>query len=329
MRKFNRPIIIVSRCLEFASCRYDGGRVESDFISVIEPYVNFVKVCPEVEIGMGIPRDPIKIVQQKDKLCLMQPSSGKDYSSKMTKFSKTFVNNLEKVDGFILKRKSPSCGIKDVKLFGKVEKSPITGKTTGFFAREVTKSFPHLAVEDEKRLTNFRIREHFLTKLFTLANFRTVCSRKSIKSLIKFHSRNKYLFMAYNQSALKQADKLLVNHTDESIDKIIIDYSSLLHKIFSNPPKVSSGVNSLKHLFGYFKTDLKATEKKQFLNLLEKYRNKKATLINVTSLLKSRAVKYELEYILGQTIFEPYPEKLNVIDDSGKIRDLLQQRINL
>ncbi len=174
MRKFAKPIVVISKCLELEACRYNGQVIPDDFVKKLKPHVTFLPSCPEVEIGLGVPREPVRIISVKGQNKLIQPATGKDLTDIMLRFADKFLNSLEEVDGFILKSRSPSCGIKDVKVYQGIEKGAATGKSTGFFAGKVLEMFPGLAIEDEGRLRNFKIREHFLTKLFALASFRNV-----------------------------------------------------------------------------------------------------------------------------------------------------------
>ena len=169
MRSFVKPVVVVSKCLGFAHCRFNGLTISSHTVDKLKPHVDFKPVCPEVEIGLGVPRDPIRVVKEAGKLRLLQPATGNDVTGKMTEFAESFLGAVEDADGFILKSRSPSCGIKDVKMYSDMEKRSSGVRGSGFFGGAVIDKFPNLPVEDEGRLTNFRIREHFLTKLFTIA----------------------------------------------------------------------------------------------------------------------------------------------------------------
>ena len=318
---FVKPNVIISRCLEFAACRYDGQVISDSFIRKLKKHVTFTTVCPEVDIGMGIPRDPIRIVKKDDNDILLQPSTGQEFGDKMTRYAKKTLKKFDEIDGFILKSRSPSCGIKDVKLFSENPKSPSLGKTSGFYAREVLEQFGHLAVEDEGRLTNYRIREHFLTKLYTLATFRTIKVKSSIKTLTAFHARNKYLFMAYNQTAMRQMGKIAANHEKHAIENVIVNYEMELHRLLANLPRFTSHINTLEHIFGYFKNEIKTSEKQYFISLLTQYREEVIPLSALLILLRGWVIRYEQTYLADQTYFLPYPEALIEITDSGKGRD--------
>jgi uncharacterized protein YbbK (DUF523 family) len=199
-----KPKVVVSKCIEFDYCRYNGQKVHSDIVRDLKPYVDFVAVCPEVEIGLGVPRESIRIIKQKDRFRLVQPATRKDLTKKLLDYSTSFFNGLNNVDGFILKSRSPSCGIKDVRIYPNEGKASPIAKNSGLFGQQVLNRFPQRAIEDEARLKNSRIREHFLTKLFTLARFRNMKILKSLKELVRFHSENKLLLMGYSQKQLKE-----------------------------------------------------------------------------------------------------------------------------
>ena len=203
MSKFPIPTIVISKCITFGPVRYNAQMIASAFVEKLKPFVNFTPVCPEIEIGLGVPRQPIRIVLINGKRKLVQPATGLDFTEDMEQFAEFFLNSLSEIDGFILKRGSPSSGFENVKIYPKMEKSSPVGKGPGFFGGAVLRKFPNLAIEDELRLLNYRIREHFLTKLFTLASFRGVKKSGRIKELIRFHSENKYLLTAYNQKELR------------------------------------------------------------------------------------------------------------------------------
>lgn len=141
MRQFAKPIIVVSKCLEFDACRYNGEMVPDLTIRNLQPFVTFIPVCPEVEIGLGTPRETIRIVEKNGANRLVQPSIREDVTEKMNEFSNAFLQTLPEVDGFILKNRSPSCGTRDVKIYSGFEKGPVKGKGTGLFGGAVIKNF--------------------------------------------------------------------------------------------------------------------------------------------------------------------------------------------
>jgi uncharacterized protein YbgA (DUF1722 family)/uncharacterized protein YbbK (DUF523 family) len=322
MRAFAKPNVVISKCLGFAPCRWNGAVISDDFTESLKPYVSFQPVCPEVEIALGVPRDPIRVVDRGGKPGLVQPATGKDITDKMHQFAESFLRPLQDIDGFILKSRSPSCGIKDVKIYPAIDKAVPLRKDRGFFGGAVLQNFPHLAVEDEGRLHNFRIRDHFLTKLFALASFRRVKSSNSMRDLVQFQAQNKFLLMAYHQKELRILGRIVANPQKRPLGEVLTDYEVHLAAAFARPSRYLSNINVLMHTLGFFSKKLSAGEKAFFLDALERYRAKKVPLSVPLNLARAWVVRFGEEYLGPQTFFEPYPQALMKITDSGKGRNL-------
>jgi uncharacterized protein YbgA (DUF1722 family)/uncharacterized protein YbbK (DUF523 family) len=322
-RTFLKPVVVISKCLEFEACRYNGAKISFGLLGRMQPYIDFLPVCPEVEIGLGTPRDPIRLVADGEgHQLLVQPSTGKNLTAKMQGFARGYLNSVKSIDGFILKAKSPSCGIRDAKVFKTADESYSLGKGPGIFTSEVLERFGGQAVEDEGRLNNFTLREHFLTKLFSLAVFRKLKNSLSMQALIRYQSENKLLLMAYNQAALRDMGRIIANHANKTLEKVASTYEEQLHRALARPAKRLSNINVLMHAMGYFSKQLKVSEKSFFLDALERYRARKIPLSVPLQILRAWIVRFESEYLKNQTYFEPYPEDLMEISDSGKGRDL-------
>jgi uncharacterized protein YbgA (DUF1722 family)/uncharacterized protein YbbK (DUF523 family) len=322
LREFARPRIISSKCIEFAACRYNGAMIPSPVVNLLMPRVEFLPVCPEVEIGLGIPRHPIRIIKSGTGLRLLQPETGKDVTDDMTDFVDGFLNTVENVDGFVLKFRSPSCGMKDVKMYSGTEKGASASKGAGFFGGEVVRRFAGLAIEDEGRLTNFKIREHFLTKIFTLASFRTVEVSGRMRDIVQFHTENKLLLMAYSQKQLRSLGRLVANPDKKSIGALLADYRTGLETAMAAAPRSSSCINVLMHGMGYFSKQLAHKEKAFFLDSLQEFREQRVPLSVPVGILKSYIVRFDEPYLGQQTFFDPYPEEMVSVTDSGKGRKL-------
>ncbi len=319
MNKFLRPKVVVSKCIEFASCRYNGSMIASPIVLQLQNYVDFIPVCPEVEIGLGIPREAVRLVKSQDNITLLNSITGEDHTKAMIDFTDNFLTSLQDIDGFILKSRSPSCGIKDVKLYNKIGKiQAISSKSKGIFGNAVLDKFGYLAVEEEGRLTNLHLREQFLTKLYTFTDFEHLPERMG--ELVNFHAKNKYLFMSYNQTKLKLAGKIVANHDKLSTSLVFDKYRQILYQIFNNSSRINSNINVLLHILGYFSKELSGKEKAYFLDQLETYRNKQIPLVVLTAILQSWVLRFDQKYLLQQTYFEPFPRELMHITDSGKGR---------
>jgi uncharacterized protein YbgA (DUF1722 family) len=264
---------------------------------------------------LGIPRDPIRIIWENDESKLIQSSTGLDLTTKMNTFADKFLKSLESVDGFILKYKSPSCGTLHTPYLASTEKGAAKlGKGPGLFGKAVLETYSFLPIENEGRLNNFRIREYFLTKLYTITRFRYVKKANKMNALVQFHTNNKFLLMAYNQIEMRKMGRIVANAEKRPFNELINDYEQHLLKAFEFPPKFTSNINVLMHMLGYFSDDLTHEEKAYFLDELEKYRAGWVPLFTLTRLLKSWIVRFDQKYLNSQTFFEPFPEKLMMFD---------------
>ena len=310
MKEFPRPKVVISKCIEFDHCRYDGSMIPSDFVKALQPHVDFLPVCPEMEIGLGAPRETIRMVSVEGSVRLVQPATGLDLTERMNDFVRGFLSSLPEVDGFILKFRSPSCGMKDIRVYSQAAKSGALSKAPGFFGGKVVGSFSDLSVEDEGRLRNFNIREHFLTKLYALAAFREARSEGKISSLLRFHEANKLLLTAHSQKETKMLGNILANREGLGFTDLSAQYRDHLARALARPPRASSRADVFIHAMGYFKDDLTARQKELFLQDIQRYRSKKIPSSALLAMVHSWAEGYSQEYLIHQSIFQPFPEEL-------------------
>ena len=319
--KLLKPRVFVSRCLGFARCRWNGDIIADEFVEKLGPYVTYINTCPEFEIGLGVPRDPVRIVFKDDSYRLMQLNTEEDLTAKMSGFVSSYLASLEDIDGFILKDRSPSCGLKDVKVYASLKPSSSIKRTSGFFAQGVLEDFPGLAIESEARLSNFLIREHFLTRVFTCARFRQIKKEPLMKDLVQFHAENKFLLMAYSQKHLKTMGNTVANRDKRQTGEVFKEYEQNLSEALDKAPKFTAAINVLMHGLGYFSDRLAKEEKRFFLNTLEEYRREQVPLSVPVNLMRSYIIRFDEPYLRQQTFFEPYPQELVEVKDSGKGRN--------
>ncbi len=251
MNTFSRPKILVSKCIEFDHCRYDGSIME---------------------IGFPSPRESLLLVGTEEDPHLVKSNSGEDYTDKMVSFAKDFLEkNTNDIDG--------------------------------------------------ARLSDFAIRENFLTKIFLIADYKETIKSKKMNDLIDFHSRNKYLLMMYNQSQLKILGSILGNHDKKNHEEVFSLYTDNLLKAIKRNPSYKTKINMLLHIFGYFSDELNSEEKAFFLDNLENYRNSKVPFSLPLSVLYSWAIRFNQEYLKRQRIFKSFPSALINVTDSGKGRE--------
>jgi uncharacterized protein YbgA (DUF1722 family)/uncharacterized protein YbbK (DUF523 family) len=310
-----KPRVVVSRCIEFDYCRWNGMIIKNEFIKLLKNYVEFLPICPEFEIGLGIPRDPVRIVKKDGELRMTQSKTEKDLTNNMHHFIDEFFDSLKNIDGFLLKSQSPSCGIFQTKHYQSMEKgSPVLSRGSGIFGTRVMEEYTKLAIETEGRLHNFRIREHWLIKLYTLSRFREVVVSHSKYELVKLHSAHKLLFLAYNQILMREMGRIVANPSKLRFEQIIKDYEAKLSKLLEKPPNFTAHINVLMHALGYFSKGLKSEEKAYFLDQLDAYRAGWIPLFLLTSLLSSWIARFDVKYLKKQVYFNPYPEKLITFD---------------
>lgn len=250
--KTPEPVVVISKCIEFDNVRYDGQIISSSFVKQILPFIKAIPVCPEVEIGLGVPRHTLRLVKKEESTRLVQPSTEKDLTDKMNDFAEKFLDSIEDVDGFILKGRSPSSAMKDANIYADIKNAPRIGRGPGIFGGAVLERFSHLAVEDEGRLRNGRIREHFLRKLFTLARFRNVKEKGEVKDLIGFHTNNKLLLKAYNQEELRKMGRIVANQDKYPLEKVFNEYEGHLYSSLEKGPACTPYINVLMELYGVF-----------------------------------------------------------------------------
>ena len=331
LHELERPRVVLSRCLELEACRYNGQSISSEIVRLIQPYVDFLPVCPEVEIGLGVPRDPIRLVQLDavgsdggeqapgaPRARLVQPGTGRDLTAEMNAFSDEFSDRIEKVDGMILKSRSPTCGTGDVKVYAAAENSPVHHKDAGAFADVVMHRFPEVPIEDEGRLTNAEIRHHFLTRLFAMAALRAAL-QSGPSGLVAFHTRYKLVLMAHSPSGQRALGRLLADMGGE-FDRLAGAYRRGFAEALAKPASHGAHINTIQHAQGYFKEGLTPREKARFLEMQADYRKGRLPIQALLAVLDSWIERFDEPYLRGQAYFRPYPVELVTAADSGRGR---------
>jgi uncharacterized protein YbbK (DUF523 family)/uncharacterized protein YbgA (DUF1722 family) len=308
MSDFSRPIIGISKCLEFEMCRYDGSRINNNFVRNMKKYVDFVQVCPEVGIGLGTPRKPIRLVKIDGIKNLYQPSSEKNLTEDMHNFTKKFVSSVDILDGFIFKRDSPTCGISNVRLYHKLGTDSGYQKTSGMFSEGVSAEFPNMVKEDEKRLENIAIREHFLTRIFVLANLRESLESQSIAKLFEFYSKNMLLFLCHDEKLT--AELGLIFKIEDDFEIISNKFQKIAYDVLSSPVKKTPMINTFEYMFNFVKSKLSQSEKSHYQSLIDEFENDLILQSEISTLLYSWALRYDLKIILEQSLFDPFPKNL-------------------
>lgn len=283
-----KPIVVTSACLGFEKLRYNGQSIPSPTVKKLAPFVEFIKVCPEYEIGLGVPREPIRIVKVDDEYRLIQHKTNRDVTDDMNNFTNKFMSNLKEVDGFIFKSKSPTMGIDNIKVYAGIKGgSPVVDRGGGFFAGTIAKYYEGYPLEDNDRLRNKKIRHHFFTKLFLFAHYRLALKNNNLE---EFHENNKLLFRFYN---VRLWDKMDYNKKD---------YFEIIKRVMIKPP-------AAEEIYEFFKNLIEDK-----YNILKRYRENK---LSFEVIKEASRFLIKDDKLLKQTFYSPYPEELiwNVEED--------------
>ncbi len=312
IKKNFRPKIIISACLNLEPVRYNGKFISDEFVLKLIEYCDVLSLCPEIAIGLGVPRDKIIVYKKGKKYGLYQPAKDLELTDKMVKFSKKFLNSLDDIDGFLFKSKSPSCGVSGTIIYENIQSKKHHSRGKGIFALKVLRKFPLLPVEDEKRLKNNEIKDHFLTRIFAIANLRDLIKNvREIEELMNFHQRYKYLLMAHSNIRLKEMGKLVASYNKgKNLKSIVEKYRELFLISLKRRPSKGEHINAFQHIFGYISSKLNKREKRHFIELLDKYKKGHLKIRTLKKIIKSFAYRCEEEYIINQVYLNPYPEDL-------------------
>ncbi|UCC44748.1 MAG: DUF1722 domain-containing protein [Candidatus Zixiibacteriota bacterium] len=310
-KTFYRPTIVISECLLSAPCRWDCTRIRDDFVRRLRRRVRFQPVCPEMEIDLGAPRDPIRLVQVGDSVGLFQPSTKRRLTGRMTRFAREMTARLKDVDGIILKHKSPSCGIRGAKLFDSASQSArVIARRSGIFAAEILSRFDDYPAEDEERLEKRQVREQFLTRIFTLANYRATERLGRLSGLVKFHSRNESLLRTYSVGMAQRMSGLIEEEVSSRAVEIPDQYGYLLRQALMRRPRKDSIARTFSQALDHFRNDLNWADIGRFEKSLEEYVNGDVSPDVLREIVRIWAVRYDRAWVRQQAFFNPFPEHL-------------------
>jgi len=304
----------ISACLLGEKVRFDGGHKLDRFLAyTLGEYVDYVPVCPEVEIGLPTPREALRLVGDPEEPRLVFSRSGWDITERMTGWARQRVKELEGegLCGFIFKGKSPSSGMERVKLY---DKNGVPKKEgVGIFARIFMEHFPLLPVEEEGRLHDPRLRENFIEAVFTFKRWRD-CLKDGMNPgrLVDFHTRHKLLLMAHSVELYRRMGKVVAQAGTLPPEELFGGYQQLLMQAMRLKTTVSKNSNVLMHAMGYFKKDLSADEKQELLEVIGNYQRGHVPLLVPVTLLNHYVRKYDEAYLKRQYFLNPHPLELQL-----------------
>jgi uncharacterized protein YbgA (DUF1722 family)/uncharacterized protein YbbK (DUF523 family) len=304
----------ISSCLLGQNVRYDGGHKLDRYIrDTLGRFFQFVPVCPEVECGLPVPRETMRLVGDADAPRLVTTRTGIDHTRRMRSWAARRVRELKKENlcGFIFKKDSPSSGMARVKIYDAHGAAKRIG--SGLFAKAFMEQYPRIPVEDEGRLHDPNLRENFIERIFALRRWRTLLAQsKSPGHLVTFHTREKLLLMAHSPQYYRRMGKLVADGRQMTPAALYDAYEQLLMTTLGLNTSRAKHVNVLQHILGYFKKQLSGDEKTEMLEILDHYRSGDLPLIVPVTLVNHYVRKYSQAYLAGQSYLNPHPTALQL-----------------
>lgn len=302
----------ISRCLLGDEVRFDGGHKQDRFLTdVLGRYVEWVPVCPEVEAGLGTPREAMRLVGSPHRPRLMTITSKHDHTEAMETMVEGRLDSLNKLDlsGFVFKRGSPSCGLERVRVYT-IQGMP-SQSGVGIFAKAFTEQFPLIPVEEEGRLCDPSLRENFIERVFCYRRFQDlVQDGVTRRALIRFHTIHKYLLLAHSQQHYEAMGRLVGQAERYRLKELTLKYGEHFMITLNMKATVRKHVNVLQHIVGYFKSRLTTQEKAELLDVIADYHRGLTPLIVPLTLVKHYVQILDVGYIRDQVYLNPHPKEL-------------------
>lgn len=308
----------ISACLLGQTVRYDGGHKRDRFLTdILGEYVDWVPVCPEVEIGLGTPRPTIRLQSdRKGRVRLIMPSSGDDLTASMRDYAIDRVEKLEKHDlsGYVLKKDSPSCGLERVKVYDVNDVPARTG--IGTYAEVLVDQCPHLPVEEEGRLNDARLRENFISRIFAYRRLQDlIAPGPTRRALMEFHAAHKYQLMSHNQAGMRRLGKLLGSASARSSPaRLANEYMAGFTEVMRRVPSRRNHTNALHHAAGHVSEYLDSPDRMELASTVDEYREGLVPLIVPIVLLRHYVRKFDVPYLRDQTYLWPHPHELMLLN---------------
>jgi len=302
----------VSSCLLGEKVRYDGGHKHDRYLTdVLGRYVRFVAVCPEVEAGMGTPREPVRLVRDRETIRMAGNTSGDDHTERMRRYARRKVAELSKLglSGYVLKKGSPSCGMERVRTY--TLKGMPAASDRGLFAAELMRAMPLLPVEEEGRLCDPALRENFVERVFACKRVAGLFSpRWTVGDLVAFHTREKMLICSHEPAAEKELGRIVAGAKRSDRARVEEAYRTLFMKTLCRPATVRRHVNVLQHMLGHFRDLLEPPPRRALAATIEDYRNELVPLVVPITLMRHYVELCQVGYLAHQTYLEPHPKEL-------------------
>lgn len=314
MKDGQRIPIGISSCLLGEQVRFNGGHKFDRFINgSLSRFFEFHPYCPEVAIGLGVPREPIRQVKVGGAIRVLSTTDASvDVTDDLRDYGNKVAARSNRICAYIFKSMSPSCGMERVKTYSE-KGAPLKSDGVGAFAGEIMNALPNMPIEEEGRLNDPGLRENFIERVFTYYRWKQLLAKKLTPAkLIEFHTAHKLAVMAHNQAAYKRMGRLVSNAGSADLSALAAEYESELMAAMKRQATRKSHVNVLQHIQGYFSKQLSAEDRQEMTHLIDEYRQGLVPLIAPLTLIKHHLRHYPDEWVLGQTYLSPYPQDLFV-----------------
>ncbi len=302
----------ISSCLLGKKVRFDAGHKHDRYVTdVLGPFVKFVPVCPEIEVGMGVPREAVRLVGDAENPRMVGNRSEEDWTERMNSYASRRVKrkDLAELSGFILKNRSPTCGMERVKVY--VSHGHSQRKGTGLFAAALLSQFPDLPIEEEGRLTDAELRENFVERIFAYRRLQDLFARPfARKTMIEFHAAHKFMLLAHSTGHYRQLGRLVASIKDYCPTHFREEYRRLFMRTLHFKATVKKNTNVLEHIAGFLKKQISDVEKRSIHEAIADYHRSWTPLVVPITLLRHFIDKYEVEYIRNQHYLKPHPKEL-------------------
>jgi len=305
----------ISSCLLGELVRLNGGHAHDSFTTTtLGPFVEWLPICPEVDIGMGTPRENIRLIRdEENNIRLSGPKSGTDYTERMQLYARERVEQLanEHIHGYILKKNSPSCGMERVKVYDQNDVPQRNG--TGLFSRELMARFPLLPVEEEGRLRDNHLRENFIERVFAYYRLlQFLGSNPTPGTLVDFHTRHKLTMLSHNQERYREMGRLVAEAGTMDFQSTLDEYANQFMRTLTIHATRSNHTNVLHHIIGYFTDQLDRADTEELISIIEKYRSGHLPLIVPVTLINHHLRRHPVEWLQKQVYLTPYPPELKL-----------------
>ena len=304
----------ISSCLLGHKVRFDSGHKQNSYINkTLSTYFDFVPFCPEVDIGLGIPREAIRLVLIDEQVhCVGSKTEGLDVTKQLKESAKQQQHWQQDLSGYILKKDSPSCGMQRVRLYKGTMPDRIG---VGIYAQALMEKFPNLPVEEEGRLGDAILRENFIQRVFIYARWQKMIAKPfSFKALTEFHAQHKYIYMSHDQRLAKELGHWLAQSHHIENQQVLNEYLTNMMAILKIRATRKGHVNTLQHIQGYLKNTISAEDKAELVDIINQYREGLLPLIVPITLLRHHFRRFPNDYITDSYYMKPHPKELMLLN---------------